>query len=391
MSDNKSILNWSQTFKMSSRAPAIDDRIFSTYAEMITYCQSADATAVDGLTLSVSGGTTDEIGSYYVVSGAGTENVLVTKNVTELNFEADDTLNTAITVSKQVGYLNVGKNFPKGTMLETIMHEMLEKELTPSVNTNTLSLTITPSNTTRIYEIGDVLTCQSVTFNAIRQMKANDYNGNVTPQVVDADAVDLYVKGISGTTELSSKTEQANIVSLVVSNPFGESGTQFTVAHPSINLSGAASGATNTKTCKTSNGNSQVVNFSAVTASANYTYNSYYCAYSYFYTGATITSFPPLNTNGVTKFYLTGNTQTLVTESDKRRVAIYFPNSYRVSSWKNEFGSDVVDAYDDNSQSFAHTIKQYTNNSITTDYMLITDNQEELGGATFKNIIITKK
>ena len=276
MSDNKSILNWSQTFKMTSRAPAIDDRIFSTYTEMITYCQNVDATAIDGLTLSVSGGTIDEIGSYYVVSGAGTENVLVTKNVTELNFEADDTLNTAITVSKQVGYLNVGKNFAKGTMLETILHEMLEKELTPSVNTNTLSLTITPSNTTRIYEIGDILTCQSVTFNAVRQMKANDYNGNVTPQVVDADAVDLYVKGISGTTELSSKTEQANIVSLVVSNPFGESGTQFTVANPSIVLSGVASGATNTKTCKTSSGNNQVVNFSAVTASANYAYNSYY-------------------------------------------------------------------------------------------------------------------
>ena len=104
------------------------------------------------------------------------------KQALDIALNASSSLEKDLTVSNPVGQATNGKTYAKNTPIETVLRDMLIKEIAPSLN-----LSIVPSTT--LYDVVDTV-ISAITMNA--QVSKNTYN---------LSKIDFYVDGVKKHTE----------------------------------------------------------------------------------------------------------------------------------------------------------------------------------------------
>ena len=88
--------NTSYTTKMTVKEAAIANRLFNSYAAMYNFASDANDTAINGLTFAVAESVNEyENGKYYLVSGAGTNNVVFERILTSNDIKVNDALSAS--------------------------------------------------------------------------------------------------------------------------------------------------------------------------------------------------------------------------------------------------------------------------------------------------------
>lgn len=104
------------------------------------------------------------------------------KQALDIALNASSSLEQSLTVSNAVGQATNGKTYPKNTPIETVLRDMLIKEIAPS-----LTLSIVPSTT--LYDVVETV-ISAITMKA--QVSKNTYN---------LSKIDFYVDGVKKHTE----------------------------------------------------------------------------------------------------------------------------------------------------------------------------------------------
>ena len=99
--------NTSYTTKMTVKEPSVANRLFSSYTAMYNFASDANDTAINGLTFKIANSSNEfENGEYYLVSGAGTNNVVFRRVLTSSTLKATAPLSSVTNASGVTIQLN---------------------------------------------------------------------------------------------------------------------------------------------------------------------------------------------------------------------------------------------------------------------------------------------